>query len=178
MQEEWERDDDEYRESKAVQWFNFAMSSSRDLLELKPTLESWVPHIACFIVPRQIKWLGNPVKRSADACESYGAMVKRIIKHKTCRRRVKGSSSTGPTFAHIHKRGDRRWHQTFTRGYLEQAFRRCCVKELLLHGELNEPYLQRSDWKLKDKGVKSERVKSEKVVPPSVRSCMSVEADM
>ena len=89
------------------------------------------------------------------------------------------SSAGGPVYAHAHTRGITKWRQTFTRGYLEQAFRRCCVKGKLLHGEENQPYLQRADWKLKQKGVKSERrLKTESEVAPTVRSCMSVEADM
>ena len=58
VQEPWERDDDEYRQARAVEYFNLSMQCSRDLLKLKPTLQSWVPHISCFIVPRQIVWLG------------------------------------------------------------------------------------------------------------------------
>eukprot|EP00965_Chrysotila_dentata_P012466 409889-Pleurochrysis_carterae.AAC.1 len=34
-----------------------------DLYELKSTLQSWVPHIAVFIVPRQILFLGDPSRR-------------------------------------------------------------------------------------------------------------------
>ena len=67
----WEpADTDAYRKQRALQWLNHAMGCSRDLLELKPTLMSWVPHVACFIVPRQIVLLGDPSRRSADACES------------------------------------------------------------------------------------------------------------
>ena len=149
------------------------MACSRDLLQLKPTLESWVPHIACFVVPRQIQWLGRSANRSADACESYGALVKHLIKDRTCRRRVKGEGSSSK-----HKRGNSVWQQTFTRGYVEQAFRRCCVKEKLLHGEENQQYLQRADWKLKQKGVKSEKVKIERPLPPTVRSLVEAEMDL
>ena len=42
MQEDWESDSDDYRKGRAVQWFNFSMQCSRDLLELKPTLQSIV----------------------------------------------------------------------------------------------------------------------------------------
>ena len=179
VQEPFERDDDEYRKQRAVEYFNHSMACSRDLLRLKPTMMSWVPHISCFIVPRQIVWLGDPAKRAADACESYGAMVKKIIKHNTCRRRVRGGShGAGPAFTHAHSRGIKKWSQTFTRGYVEQAFRRCCVKEKLLHGEANKPYLQRADWKLKDKGIKKEREKTDRVIPPSVRSRVAAEVDM
>ena len=106
-------------------------------------------------------------------------MVKKIIKHSTCRRRVKGGSSVGPTFAHEHKRAgtNKKWRQTFTRGYVEQAFRRCSVKEKLLHGEANLPFLQRTDWKLISKGVKAEKKATERPVPPTVRSRVAAEMD-
>ena len=103
-------------------------------------------------------------------------MVKKIIKHNTCRRRAQAGSS-------IHKRrmeghGRKEWRQTFTRGYIEQAFRKCCVREALLHGEANTPFLQRSDWKLKQKGVKAEKVvKEEAELPPTVRSRVALEMD-
>ena len=179
VQEPWAEDSDEYRQKRALEYFNNSMQCSRDLLTLKPTLQSWVPHISCFVVPRQILWLGDPASRAADACESYGAMVKKIIKHSTCRRRTKGDCSTshGPRFAHAHKRGEKTWHQTFTRGYIQQAFRRCCVRESLLHGEANEPFLQRQDWKLKTRGVKAESKSTEKSVPQSVRELVAKELE-
>jgi hypothetical protein len=65
----------------------------------------------------------------------------------------------------------------FTRGYIEQAFRRCCAREALLHGEENEPYLSRSDWSLKEKALKAEQKVSERPVPPTIRSLMCTECD-
>ena len=107
-------------------------------------------------------------------------MVKKLIKHNTCRRRVcGGTNGEGPAITHQHTKGTRTWRQTFfSRGYIEQALHRCCVKEKLLHGEANEPYLQRADWKLKQKGVKKERAKSERDLPPTVRVQMAVETEL
>ena len=170
IQEPWTSDDDDYREQKAVEYFNHLMACSRDLLKLKPTLQSWVPHVSCFVASRQIKWLGRGRNRSADACESYGALVKHLIKHRTCRRRVRGDSSA-------HTRGVTKWQQTFTTHYIKQAFSRCCVKEKLLHGKANEPFLQRHDWRLKAKGVKKEKVQKEKVVSDTVRLRLQKEVD-
>ena len=115
--------------------------------------------------------LGDPASRSADACESYGSMIIKIIKHNTCRRRMTRMGSTN------HIRGEKSWKQVFTRGYIEQAFRRCCVSESLLHGEANEPYLQRADWKLKDKGVKQESKAKERMIAPTVRSRVAQDLD-
>ena len=39
-----------------------------------------------YVVPRQIVEMGDPSRRSCDACESLGARFKKIIKHLTCRR--------------------------------------------------------------------------------------------
>eukprot|EP00966_Prymnesium_polylepis_P044118 1022938-Prymnesium_polylepis.1 len=78
-----ELDTREYRERRAVQAFNLSAKCAHDLLELKPTLQSWVPHVSVFIVPRQMVELGDPARRSCDACESFGAMFKKLIKHST-----------------------------------------------------------------------------------------------
>ena len=116
------------------------------LIRLKPTLESWVPHVMCFIVPRQVLPLGDPTRRSCDACEAFGAWLKKTIKEKTCRRRVIQGSVD-----HVTKDTDgsiiKTWKQTFKSGYIQQAFTRAVVKEKLGHGAENEPYLQREDWK-------------------------------
>ena len=56
-------------------------SPGTHLYTLKPTVKIWVPHIACNIVTRQIVFMGDPPRRSADLCESFGAMIKDVIKH-------------------------------------------------------------------------------------------------
>ena len=83
-----EADTDEYRKSRALEFFNLAATVFIDLKELKPTGITWVPHIMLFVVPRQMVSLGDPTRRSCDACESFGAMVKKLIKFSTCRRRI------------------------------------------------------------------------------------------
>lgn len=179
VQSPWISDTDEYREQRAVSYFNHSMACSRDLLELKPTLQSWVPHISCFVVPQQILLLGDPSRRAADACESFGAVVKHIIKRLTCRRRTRGAEAPEAVSAqHHHHRNGKTWRQSFSRGYIEQTFRRVCVRESLLHGEGNAPFLQRADWKLLRKGIKTEHVRQAKEVPPSVRSMMAAEVDV
>lgn len=135
IEQPWEADTDKYRKERALQWCNGARAVSRDLYDLKPTMHSWVPHIACNIVPRQIVSLGEPTRRSADACESYGACAKRLIKHVTCRRALSA---------------------TYTRGFVEQAFRRLVVRSGLIHGEANAPFLQRKDAMLLDAGRASD----------------------
>ena len=102
-----------------------------------------------FIVTRQLVALGDAARRSCDACESFGAMVKKIIKHSTCRRRLKGEKTDHGVYAGSTKR---RWQQTFKRGYIEQAFRRLSIRAGLLHGEENAPYLQRADASLLGSG--------------------------
>ena len=138
-----EADTDEYRKGRALEAFNLGAAVACDLIALKPTMLSWVPHVMVFIVPRQMLFLGDPSRRSCDACESFGAMLKKIIKHTTCRRRLYKGEAT----EHKKKQGGSRktWKQTFKRGYIEQAFRRAGVREALRHGTENAPYLQRID---------------------------------
>jgi hypothetical protein len=140
-----EGDTREYREKRAVQAFNLTAPVCHDLLELKPTLQSWVPHVAQFIVPRQMVELGDPARRAADACESFGAMFKKLIKHSTCRRRMMGTEKTTHKSKATNQSSRARWQQTFNRGYIQQAFTRACVRESLQHGEENAPFRQRAD---------------------------------
>ena len=120
MQEPWaapEADTNEYRQMRAVRVFNAGVlvytSIGLDLLHslqlrLHSALQrgeyvrtsttclgqsrSWVEHILIFVVvPRQIVEMGDPSRRSCDACESLGARFKiaskrSSIKHLTCRR--------------------------------------------------------------------------------------------
>ena len=72
-------------------------------------------------------------------CESFGAMIEKIIKHLTCRRSVKVASTPH------HVGGGELWRQTFTRGYIQQAFERVCVRAELRLGPENAPYAQRAD---------------------------------
>ena len=139
-----EGDTDAYREGRALEAFNLGNAVAIDVHELKPAMLTWVPHIVSFIVPLQLVALGDATRRSCDACESFGAMAKKIIKHATCRRPLRVEPS-----AHKAKGAGgcdtRRWKQTFKVGFIEQAFKRLCVRESLLHGEENAAYLQRAD---------------------------------
>eukprot|EP00965_Chrysotila_dentata_P024558 813076-Pleurochrysis_carterae.AAC.1 len=81
-------------------------------------------------------------------------MVKKIIKHLACRRRIKKTSS-------LRDNGNKQWMETFSRGYTEQAFCRVCVRADLIHGQANERYMQRQDHRLKNSG------KAAKAVGPS-----------
>jgi hypothetical protein len=130
----WTDDSDQYRRQRALSYVNLARHCARSLHRLKPTMLSWVPHIACNIVPRQIVEFGDPTRCAADACESYGACCKRVIKHLTCRRQLSGK---------------------FARGYIEQAFRRMSVRASLLHGPENAPFLLRKDHLLLGTGRQS-----------------------
>ena len=166
-------DTDDYRKGRAVTNFNHSAAVANDLHELKPDGTSWVPHILVFIVSRQLLTLGDSMRRSCDACESIGAMIKKVIKHSTCRRRVTGASGVD----HLKGSTGRRWKQTFKRGYIEQAFRRVCVRESLRHGEANAKFLQRADNMLVMTGKAPVAPKlahgSTPVPPPSIYSVCS-----
>ena len=158
IQSEWDpADTDAYREKRAVSWFNHARRCSRDLYQLKPTMQTWVPHIACNIVTRQIILMGDPSRRSADSCESFGAMLKKIIKHLTCRRHTHTHS-----IPHNARSGGKSWHQTFKKGYIEQAMGRTTVRcGILLHGAANAPYRGRKESKLIKMRAVSQRLPSQ-----------------
>ena len=196
-QEQWapeDEDTDLYRMQRAVEFFNLgahgrATSPScplpapmltsvcaaattgnkvaNDIYALKPTLLSWVPHVMCFVVPRQILELGDPSRRSCDACESFGAWLKQAIKYRTCRRRLKREAST-----HVRKPAEegtttsqfgKTWKQFFRKGYIQQAFTRGCVSERISHGAANVPYLQRADWQRLINSGKTEKKYDRKV---------------
>ena len=135
LEQTWDPEDTlEYRNKRALQYCNGARRVSRDLLEMKPSMASWVPHIASWIVPRQIVELGDPSRRAADACESYGACCKFVVKHLTRRRTMSPS---------------------YSRGWIAQAFRRLSVRSNLLEGPENAPYTLRQDHKLLATGLKN-----------------------
>ena len=75
-------------------------------------------------------------------------MFKKTVKHLTCRRDVSHGSR--------YTRKGKEWQQTFTKTYLEQAFERVTVRQTLIHGEANMPYLQREDNHLLNHGTASE----------------------
>ena len=150
-----EEDTDEYRKARALIIVNLAAAVCKDLYELKPLdgVASWVPHILLYIVPRQMVELGDPARRSCDACESFGAMVKTIIKTATCRRRI-STETQHTTGIHANRR---RWRQSFTKGYIEQAFNRVSARELLRSdtSDANVAYLQRQDYRRLSTGVET-----------------------
>ena len=160
-----EADSDEYRKGRAVESFNAHALCANDLLELKPTMKSWVPHVGQFIAPRQMVELGDPARRQADACESFGAKLKKTIKHLTCRRHIRQGSTE-----HTCKARDKNWQQTFTKGYIEQAFTRATVSESLKHGPENEPYLLRRDARQTSTGKEYIYKKWQREMPQPMRS--------
>ena len=97
-------------------------------------------------------------------------MLKKLIRHATCRRRT----SSTQVYAHRSANGRQLWIQTFKKGYIEQSFKRACVRAELLHGEANAPYLQRADHRLLDKGRVSEakaKGRDEQPVPSICEAC-------
>eukprot|EP00965_Chrysotila_dentata_P206304 6183464-Pleurochrysis_carterae.AAC.1 len=126
-QKEWappNKDSDVYRKERALEHFNLANAVALDLLKLNPQLAGWVPHVMTFSVSRQILPLGDPSRRSCDACVLFGAACKHIIKTLTYQR-------------HLSSR--------FTHGYIETAFKRAYVHASLIHGKSNQRYLQRNN---------------------------------
>jgi len=160
-----EPDTDEYRKGRAVEAFNAFSYVSNDLLQLNPELATWVPHIGQYIYPRQLVELGDAARRSAESCESFGAKMKKTIKHLTCRRNISRTATP-----HTSKAGKSKWKQIFTKGYIEQAFSRACVSESLKHGEDNLPYLQARDARTKAAGKANAYKKFSEETPSAMRS--------
>ena len=154
------QDTDDYRKARALEFFTLAVPIVRDLIQLKPSMRSWVPHILFFIVPRQMVDLGDPVRRACDSCESFGAMLKKIIKHSTCRRRLHTDTSTTHCAKVTAGSTARRWKQTFKKGYIQQAFTRAAVRESLQHGAANVAYMQRADYQRTMAGRLTKHVKN------------------
>ena len=172
-----ESDTDDYRQGRAIEVFNLAARCCDDLYELKPMegVVSWVPHILLFIVPRQMVSLGDPARRSCDACESFGALFKKTIKHATCRRRLMTERAD-----HDSRKPGRnaRWRQSFTVGYIQQAFTRLTVSERLRcdTGANNQRFLQRADWARMNKGKSSGKRKGSGCGSPARSIAEALEA--
>eukprot|EP00966_Prymnesium_polylepis_P080492 1864991-Prymnesium_polylepis.1 len=122
--------------------------------------------------------LGDPARRACDACESFGAMLKKLIKHSTCRLRVMGDKVTTHNPKATAQASARRWKQTFKRGYIEQAFTRACVRESLQHGEENRPYRQRVDVRRTTTGKASSGRKSAHESPAVMKSIAELCAEL
>jgi hypothetical protein len=54
-------------------------------------------------------------------------MLKKIIKHSTCRRRLRGEVEYEHGVKATATATEHRWKQTFKVGYIQQAFTRACV---------------------------------------------------
>ena len=127
--------------------------------------------------PTRAKTLGDPARRSCDACESFGAMFKKLIKHSTVRRRLKGDEMTHKSKATAQVSA-RRWKQTFNKGYIQQAFTRACVRESLQHGEDNRPYRQRKDVRRTSTGKASNCRKGAEESPAPMRAITELCAEL
>ena len=93
-------------------------------------------------------------------------MVKKMIKHLTCRRNLGRGATT-----HRSEARNKRWKQTFTKGYMQQAFKRAGVREGLRHGVENAPFLQREDARRAALGKVSETKRDKEEVPTICEVC-------
>ena len=97
-------------------------------------------------------------------------MIKHIIKHLTCRRRINANP-----IAH-NSRGARTksWSQVFKKGFVQQAFERAAVRHSLRHGPDNAPHLQRKDMLEASLGIGFKRKrKAGAPLPPPMRDLVS-----
>jgi hypothetical protein len=183
MQAPWPQGDpdtDDYRKVRAVETFSlgWAVASLSRPSRAEADGHHMGPHILLFIVPRQMLELGDPARRSCDSCESFGAMLKKIIKHSTCRRRLRGEVAYEHGVKATAIATERRWTQTFKVGYIQQAFTRACVREALRHGPENAPVLQRVDAPRTNTGIAAPHHKFVAVTPEPMKSMVSLTKEL
>lgn len=102
--------------------------------------------------------------------------MKKLIKHATVRRRVMGDKLTTHGKKATEQSTEKRWKQTFRVGFVEQAFKRSCVREALRHGTANAAFSQRRDTILRTTGTAGTHKKKFKEVAmrPMVDLCREI----
>ena len=148
----FERDDDPYRQDRAVELFNASTVVNKDLKVLRPNLQSACPHVLANIATRQIVEMGDALRRGCDQSESIGANMKSTIHRRVLRRTITNKATT-------HHRRDKTgaitktWTQkALTVSRVMQAFKAECVRERIIRDPKSEPWLQRQHHRLLDKG--------------------------
>ena len=147
----FESDTDDYREFRAVELFNSASQVGRDVKVLRPTLQSACPHILANVIPRQIKDMGDPLRRGCDQSESVGANMKSTIHRRVARNKITGEART---HTRRNARGDveKTWTQKLKFSRVMQAFRAECVRERILRDPESAKFLQRKHHRLLNTG--------------------------
>ena len=158
----FESDTDPYRKQRAVEVFNAASQSGRDVKVLRPTLKSSVPHVIANIIPRQIVEMGDPLRRGCDQSEAIGANMKSTIHRRVARNKIDGKART-----HVRRDANgvekKRWTQTLKVSRVMQAMRSECVRERILRDPDSAPFLQRKHFRLLSQGrVSKAPVKEER----------------
>ena len=158
----FERDDDPYRQDRAVELFNASTTVMKDIKVLRPSLQSACPHVLAHIATRQIVEMGDPLRRGCDQSESIGANMKSTIHRRVLRRTITGKETT-------HHRRDRHgkitktWTQHAIRvSRVMQAFKAECVRERILRDPKSAPWLQRHHHRLLNSGRVSKAWAKEK----------------
>ena len=84
----------EYREERAVSYFNASVAVKRWLKRFGVAADSWVSHVSMCVTPRQIMADGDQMRRAADAAEAFGAMIKYSLHNLCCRRGLAKATTT------------------------------------------------------------------------------------
>eukprot|EP00965_Chrysotila_dentata_P202928 6181403-Pleurochrysis_carterae.AAC.2 len=122
-------------------------------------------------MPLHIVDLSDPTPRSCDACEFFGAMLKKVIKH------LSASVAAAACATTARRSGCK---PSAAASYTEQAFRRKCVRANFIHSDSNARYLQRSDHFFRNtgKGAKSKPgCSSAAYAKPAGSMVVSISAD-
>ena len=134
-----------------MELFNSASQVGRDVKVLRPTLQSACPHILANVIPRQIKDMGDPLRRGCDQSESVGANMKSTIHRRVARNKITGEART---HTRRNARGDveKTWTQKLKFSRVMQAFRAECVRERILRDPESAKFLQRKHHRLLNTG--------------------------
>ena len=84
----------EYREERAVAYFNASVAVKRWLKRFGVATDSWMGHVSMCVTPRQIMADGAQKRRAADAAEAFGAMIKYSLHNLCCRRGLAKATTT------------------------------------------------------------------------------------
>ena len=174
----FERDDQPYRDARAVAAFNAAGPVTREFKRLKPSAQSAICHVALCVVPRQVSRTCR-IHRSRlmltlapFPCPTDAKAWRPNAQERGCRRGLWCLHQGRHPSAHLapqegrerddspsHERRDaegkliKRWTQTaLAVSRVMQVWRSMVVRDRLLADDASVPFLQRQHFQIKDTG--------------------------
>ena len=140
----FESDTPEYRQARAVELFNAASKVGRNMVEVRESFDSAVPHVLTSVVTRQMVLDGDPNRRGCDQSEAIGVSIKFDL-HNRCNRLCKAKTES------THKKQDKtggvikEWRQKLSVSRVMQTFKSSVLREALRRDPDSQQYLTRRD---------------------------------